>query len=380
MDIYLDHNATTAPHHRVIEAMRAVLASGPGNPSARHRSGRRALQTVEEARRQVAGLLGAPEDAIVFTGSGTEACNLALFGVFDSPSTGHLVISAQEHHAVLEAAAALEARGVAVTRIAPGPDGRVRAEAVTEALRPETRLVSVMHANNETGVLQPIEEIAAAMAGHPALLHTDAIQAIGKTAVDVEHVGIDLLSCSAHKLNGPQGVGASYIRDKSLLRPLIVGGGQEDGLRAGTTNVASIAGFGVAAELAHRALQQRSEYLEAMRAILEDGIRRHFPSAVIVGADAPRLTNTTLACFHGVNGADLAAALDQDGISVSTGAACTSDAEGISHVLEAMGMPAEVARGAVRFSLGHENTEPEMKLVLKSLQRLLGRRGTLRRS
>ena len=376
MGIYLDNNATTALHPRVQETMVSVFRQGPSNASARHSPGRKARFVLERAREQMAALLKAEQESVVFTGSGTEANNLALLGTLraSSKSSRHLVVSAQEHHAVLNAAHVLKAEGVAVTLVTPDSSGRVSVEAVRSALRGDTVLVSIMHANNETGVIQPVSEIAAAVHAHGALMHTDAVQTTGKMSVDVNELGVDFLSLSGHKFYGPQGIGALFVRDRTAIVPQIVGGGQEDGLRAGTSNLAAIAGLGEAAFLADKSSKAGWDYMEAMRAVLEDGIARHVPEAVIIGREADRLTNTSLVCFPGRDGRHLAAQLDEEGVFVSTGAACTTDDESYSHVLMASGVPDSVGRGAVRFSLGHDNTEQEMVLVIRSLLRIIGRR------
>jgi cysteine desulfurase len=372
--IYFDHNATTPAHREVVDGMVPFLRAG-GNPASRHAAGREALSALEEARSRVAALLGCDAGEVIFTSGGTEANNLALLGAVDAAGRGggHVVVSAVEHHAVLEAARRLEEQGVEVTRVAPERDGRVSAPAMAAAVREETCLVSLMLANNETGIVQPVAELARLLAGRPVRLHTDAVQALGRIPVDAAALGVDLLALSGHKFGGPPGVGALVARGGISLRPRQVGGGQEGGLRAGTHNLPAIAGLGIAARLASRGLAEDAAYVDALRGRLEEGLRGIVPEVRIVGAGVPRLPNTTLALFPGADGVALAANLDLAGVAVSTGAACTMGRDEPSHALLAMGFSPEEARGAVRFSLGVDNTMEEIDLALERLAGILGR-------
>lgn len=380
MTVYLDNNATTPPHREVVESMLPFLKEQWGNASSVHYPGRRARETVEKARADVAALIGAPAERIVFTGSGTEADNLAVIGsalaAREAGRGRHVVTSAIEHHAVLHSVRHLEALGFEATFVAPDGAGRVAAEAVLTAVRKDTVLVSLMHANNETGVLQPVDRISTALRERGCLLHSDAVQTVAKIPVNVEALGVDLLSLSAHKLHGPQGVGALYVRKGVPIQGLLFGGAQEDGLRPGTYNVAAIVGFGTAARLAKASLGEDGGYLQALMADLETGLRRIAPKAVALGRPEQRLPNTLNVCFPGVDNQALVASLDALGVAISTGAACTTGSAETSHVLRAMGVEETLARGAVRFSLGTTNSFEDIEAALKALEKALGdRRG-----
>jgi cysteine desulfurase len=359
---YLDHNATTPLSPEVLAVMAPFFVERFGNPSSLHQAGQRARAAREAARAQVARLVGAAPDEIVFTSGGTEADNLALFGLL-APGD-HAITSAVEHHAILAACRRLEAHGLAVTVLPVDGAGRVDPDAVRAALRPATRLISIMTANNETGVLLPVEAIGRVAAEADVWFHTDAVQAAGKVPVDVARLGCDLLSLSAHKLGGPQGAGALYVRKGTPLRPQIVGGAQEGGLRAGTENLAGIVGFGAAAERAGAWLAGGgAAALAALRDRLEAGLAGAVASVRVNGA-APRVANTTNLCFEGVAGSALVVALDQDGICASTGSACAVGAAEPPHVLRAMGLPRELAAASVRFSLGKKTTSAEIDWAL----------------
>jgi cysteine desulfurase len=361
--IYFDNNATTPLLPEVFEAMRPYLLESFGNASSIHQRGQQARAAVEQAREQVAGLLGARASEIVFTGGGTEGDNLALFGMVEAG--GHVITSTMEHHAVLSGCKRLEEMGAAVTYVACGADGRVRAEDVRAALRPETRLISVMMANNETGVLQPVEEIGAMAREAKVCFHTDAVQAAGKVAIDVERIGCDLLTVAAHKMHGPQGVGALFVRRSTRLRPLLVGGRHERGRRAGTENLAGIVGFGKAAELAAAGLAEADDVqMSGLRDRLERGVLDAVEGTRVNGGGAARVPNTSNILFEGIEGEGFVIAMDLKGISVSTGAACSSGSTEPSHVLTAMGLSGDEARASIRFSLGKQNTEEEVEYVL----------------
>ncbi len=361
--IYFDNNATTPLLPEVFEAMRPYLLESFGNASSIHQRGQQARAAVEAAREQVAELLGARASEIVFTSGGTEGDNLALFGLVEAGD--HVISSAIEHHAVLNGCRRLEEMGVAVSYVPCGADGVVRAEAVRAALRPETRLISVMMANNESGALQPVEEIGEIAREADVYFHTDAVQAAGKVPIDVERIGCDLLTVAAHKMHGPQGVGVLYVRRGTRLRPLLVGGRHERGRRAGTENLAGIVGLGKAAEMAKEWFDSGGDVLMAdLRDRLEQGICCAVRGTRVNAAAAPRVPNTSNLLFEGIEGEGFVIAMDLKGISVSTGAACSSGATEPSHVLTAMGLSGDEARGSIRFSLGKQNTEEEVDEVL----------------
>lgn len=361
---YLDYNATAPMRPAVADAMAAALGA-TGNPSSVHRFGRLARQRIEEARGTVAALVGARPGQVVFTSGGTEADNSAIFGAMGWPPQGHLVISAIEHPAVLEPAAALHELGLEVTRVAVGADGRVDPEAVRDALRPDTRLVSIMAANNEVGTLQPIVEIAAIVRESGALFHTDAVQAAPWVDLRPLVAASDLLSVSSHKLAGPLGMGALYVRPGIELVPLIRGGGQQGGRRGGTEATASMLGFGAACTRALRERDQAAARVAELRDRLEasivdgvEGVRRN-------GARAARLPNTCHVCFARCDGNALVARLDLEGIAASAGSACASGLAHSSPVLEALGVTREYLPGALRLSLGYESGGADVDRALE---------------
>ena len=360
--IYFDNNATTPLLPQVLAAMEPCFIEGFGNAGSIHQVGQRARAQVEAAREQVATLVGSRAAEIVFTSGGTEGDNLALLGLVTAGD--HVIVSAIEHHAVLASAQRLQELGVEVTIVGCDSDGVVHPDSVGEALRANTKLVSVMTANNETGVLQPVEEIAAIAHRANALFHTDAVQAAGKVPINVEEIGCDLLTLAAHKMNGPQGVGLLYIRRGTLVQSRQLGGRHERGRRAGTENLAGIVGFGKAAELAMEWFGSGGvTQMTALRDRLEQGICRNVPGASVNGGRAPRTPNTSNIAFPGVEGEGFVIAMDLQGVAVSTGAACSSGATEPSHVLVAMGLT-EQARGSIRFSLGKQNTAEEVDIVL----------------
>jgi cysteine desulfurase len=373
--IYLDYNATAPAAPGVPEAVFRALREDFGNPSSIHAFGQRAKAAVDEARIEVAALLGADPNEIVFTAGGTEADNLALRGAVDSlaPSgrTG-LVTTGIEHEAVLNTARALAARGTDLAIVPAPKDGVVDPAALAARVTGATAIVSVMLANNEIGTVQPVAEVAAASRPHGALVHTDAVQAAGKIPVDVRALGVDLLSVSAHKFGGPKGVGALWIRRGVRLAPQSTGGRHERNRRAGTENVPGIVGMGVAARLARESLAF-SGAIGALRDRLEAGILGAVPGTSVNGAPARRVPNTTNVSFDGIEAESLLIALDLEGIAVSTGAACSSGTLEPSHVLKAMGLPQAVARNSLRFSLGAATTAEEIDAVLGVLPRLVAK-------
>jgi cysteine desulfurase NifS len=370
--VYLDNNATTRMADAVREAMAPHLGDAHGNPSSLHAAGRDAKAAVEDARRKVAALIGAKPRRIVFTGGGSEADNLALKGVaFARADDGrHIVTTRIEHPAILRAAEFLERIGYRVTYLDVDRDGRVDPADLRAALTDETILVSIMMANNEVGTIQPIAELAALAREVGALFHTDAVQAVGKVPVDVEALGVDLLSLSGHKIHGPKGVGALYVRKGVELEPLVHGGKQEGSVRAGTENVPAIVGLGRAAELARRAVDD-ADRIAALRDRLEDGVRALVPEARLNGPRADRLPNTLNLTLPELRGESLVLALDQHGVALSSGSACKAGSPDPTHVLMAMGRTAEDAHCAVRLSLSTETTEDDVDAALEALDRVL---------
>ena len=373
--VYLDNNATTPLAPEVFEAMKPYLLEDFGNASSIHWFGQRAKNAVENARQQVAKLLNARPGEVIFTSGGTESDNAAIFGIVQAarqPSP-HVITSSIEHHAVLNTAQALEKRGVSVTYVRVGPSGVVDPEDVQRAIRPETVLISIMHANNEIGTIQPLEEIGGIAREHDIYFHTDAVQSVGKIPVDVERLGADLLSLSAHKLHGPKGVGAMYIRKGTILKPLLYGGHHERDRRPGTENVPGIVGLGMAAELAWAHLEENARRLAGLRDRLERGILEAVPRVSVNGDPARRLPNTSNLCFDYVEGEGFVIAMDLRGIACSTGAACSSGAVEPSHVLSAIGRTPEQARSSIRLSLGRYNTAEDIDATLATLPAVVER-------
>ena len=365
---YFDNNATTRVLPSVQAAMIRVLEDGYGNPSALYQRGRQARQIVEDARGAVAALLGCRPDEVIFTSGGTESDNAALFSA--CPAGSHLVVSAIEHDAVLNACLVLKRQGVQVSVVRPDGNGRLDPEEVGKALRPDTALVSVMTANNETGVIQPVEEIGRLVHDRGIAFHTDAVQAAGKIPVSVRSIGCDLLSLSAHKIHGPQGIGALYLRKGLSFRPLLVGGHQERGRRAGTENLPAIAGFGAAALAAGQGLEDGSiTRLAAWRDAIERHLAQQVDGVAINGGSAPRVANTSNLTIKGIPSTALLVALDRQGIALSAGSACRAGSRRPSHVLTAMGLTAADARAAIRISLGKLNSQQDVDDLLEILPR-----------
>jgi len=371
--VYLDHNATTPVAPEVLEAMLPYLREDFGNPSSLHWFGQRARAAVEEARARVAALVGAQPAEIVFTASGSESDNMALRGVAAkarAPRRG-LVVGGLEHHAVLNTARALREEGWPVEIVRVREDGIVDLEDLAVKLGAGSALVSLMLANNETGVLQPVAEAARLARKHGALVHCDAVQAGGKLPIDVRTLDVDLLTLSAHKLCGPKGVGCLYVRRGTPMGALVRGGGQERNRRAGTENVAGIVGFGVAAALAAEVLPAEAARLRRLRDRLEERLLA-LPGARRNGGE-PRLANTANVSFPGAEAEDLVMALDLEGIAVSTGAACAAGGVEPSHVLRAMGLPPERVQSSLRLSLGRCTTETDVDRAADVIAAVLGR-------
>jgi cysteine desulfurase len=367
--VYLDFNATTPVEPAVLDAMLPYFSAEFGNAASIHTVGQRARAAVETARDQVAALLGARSQEIVFTSGGTESDNHAIFGIIRSTpgATKHVITTNIEHEAVLNTCQALEKDGVAVSYLPVNSDGVITVDQVEESLRPHTALITVMHANNELGSLQPLAQIGKLATQRDIYFHTDAVQSAGKIPLDVKTLGVDLLSISAHKLYGPKGIGALYIRGGSRLQQLLYGGHHQRGFRPGTENVPGIVGLGKAAELARLSLEEDAARVSALRDKLEHGLSSRIPDAHVNSAHAPRTPNTTNLTFPGIEGEALVISLDLKGICVSTGAACSSGAVEPSHVLTAIGLPAEDARASIRFSLGRHTTDAEMNYALEAV-------------
>ena len=379
--IYLDHNATTPVDPSVAAAMTAVLTGEFGNPSSVHHFGQRAKAVLDEARSAVAGLIGAQPGDVVFTGSGTESDNAAIRGAAEAlEPTGrrHLITTAIEHEAVLNTFKALARRGWRTTLLPVDASGVVAPDALRAAITDDTALVSVMHANNEVGTIQPIAELAAIAKQHGAVMHTDAVQSAGKIPVDVATLGVDLLSISGHKFNGPKGAGALWIRRGTRLVPFMTGGKQERGRRAGTENVPAIAGLGAAAMAARGKLAAEGVRLSALRDDLEARVLAAVPGTA-VNASGPRVPNTANISFDRVEAESLLIALDLEGIAVSTGSACSSGTLEPSHVLKAMGYPLHRAQNSIRFSFGAGNTAADVDRVVEVLPRVVDKLRSLTR-
>lgn len=370
MNVYLDANATTPLDERVLEAMVPYLDSA--NPSSVHRRGRLARAALEQAREQVAALAGVQPPQVIFTSGGTEANNLAVKGACASLPRGTVAFSAVEHASVIGPVVSLERAGWCSRRIEVDGEGRVTGETLAAALTPDVRFCSVMGANNETGVLQDLGAVVAAASMRGTLVHSDAVQLAGKVPLRFADSGIHLLSLSAHKMHGPKGVGA-LVADKTVdLAPLLDGGGQERGLRAGTENVAAIVGFGKAAELALAELEVRRDHVQRLRRYCERRLSE-LPGTVVFGRAAERLPNTVMFGVPGIDGETIILQLDRKGVAVSSGSACHSASPDPSHVLMAMGIGRELAHSAVRVSLGKDNAPADIDALINGLRELLQR-------
>ena len=361
---YFDHNATTPVSPEVFQAMAPLMTQVFGNASSIHQFGQDARGELDRARRSVAAMLGAKAEEIVFTSGGTEADNMAIFG-----AGGHVITTTVEHPAVLQAAAQLPS----ATFVTVDSRGVVDPEAVRAAIRPDTKMISVMHVNNELGVIQPVREIARIARDAGVLFHSDGVQAAGKIPLDVKELGVDLYSISAHKIYGPKGMGALYLRKGVDVRPLLYGGPHERKMRAGTENVAGAAGFGRAAEWVVEESDAEAGRQAMMRDRLEQGILARVAGAHVNGAGAPRAGNTSNIRFDGIDSEPLLIALDLKGFAVSSGSACSSGATEPSHVLAAIGLTREQARSSVRFSLGRSNTVDQVDALIDAVVQVVSR-------
>jgi len=372
--IYLDHNATTPVDPAVAEKMAWFLREHFGNPSSLYPIGRRVKELLNEARERVAAALGADRGEIYFTGSGTESDNFAILGALDAaPGRTEFVTSAIEHPAVIETAKALERRGLKVTFVPVDATGAVSLDHLRSALTPKTALVSIMHANNEIGTIQPVADIVRICHERDIPVHTDAVQSFGKIDVDVRKLGVDLLTVSAHKIYGPKGVGALYVRRGQPIRPFVHGGRQERGLRAGTENTAGIVGFGEAVRVLDEKGKKERARIEKLAERLKRGVEERIPGAKFNGHPENRIKSTLNFAFPGLEAEAILLALATKEIYVSTGSACSEESEEVSHVLQAIGLRPEIARSSIRMSLGRSNSESDIDVVLAELPEIVRR-------
>ena len=373
--VYMDHNGTTPVHPEVLEAMMPFFKDQFGNASSVHWAGREVKKYLDEARERVAGLLTALPEEIVFTGCGTESDNMAIKGVaFALQDKGrHMITTQVEHHAVLHTCQFLEKMGYEVTYLPVDGEGLIDLEDLRRSIKDQTILITIMFANNETGTIFPVQEIGQIARERGVIFHTDAIQAVGKLPIDLQHLPVDILSLSGHKIYAPKGIGAQYIHTGTKMMPLIHGGGQERNRRAGTENIPYIIGLGKACEIARRDFQKRYDHLLVLRDRLQQGILSQIAHVRVNGHPTRRLPNTLNLSFLYIEGESLLLNLDLEGIAVSSGSACTSGSLDPSHVLLAMGVPPEVAQSAIRFSLGWANTEEDVDYLVEVLPRIVKR-------
>jgi cysteine desulfurase len=373
--VYLDSNATTPIRPQVLAAMMSVFSGDFGNPSSIHWFGQQAKSIVDNARVQVARLINAEASEIVFLSGGTEADNFAIRGIAESQKSkgNHIITSKIEHHAVLHTCKDLEKQGYEVTWLPVSSDGVIDPEDVRRAIRPGTTLISIMHANNEIGTIQPIEEIGAIAEQADIYFHADGVQATGKIPIDVKKLKVDLYSMSAHKIHGPKGVGGLFIKKGTIIKPLLTGGGHERNRRSGTENVPGIAGFGEAAKMAREGLSEEMERVRQLRDRMESGLQQQIEFIHVNGANAPRLPNTSNIMVDYAEGEGLVISLDLKGVAVSTGSACSSGSLEPSHVLTAIGKTPDEAHGSLRFSLSAMNTDEDVDYVLEVLPGIVER-------
>lgn len=369
--IYLDNAASTQVHDEVFQEMLPYFKEQYGNPSSIHRYGRLASKAIETARKRIADLINAKQNEILLTSGGTESNNTALFGAMRQGKARQIITSHIEHDAILEPCRRLEKEGFDVIYLPVNNYGMIDIEKLERSITKETALVSVMFANNEVGTIQPIKEIAQICKQHNVLFHTDAVQAVGKIPIDVKEIGVDLLSISSHKINGPKGIGALYIRDGIVLDPFILGGGQESGMRSGTENVANIVGFGRACSLAREHLDKNAAHMKGLRDYLTSRIVSEISHVSVNGNVENKTPNNAHFTFLGVNGEDLIIKLDEHGIAASTGSACSVRTQKASHVLMAMGFSHEQITGSLRITVGMYNTMSEMDQTVDILKKVV---------
>jgi len=366
--IYLDNAASTPIHKQVLEEMIPYLQEQFGNPSSIHKYGRSSQRAIQNSRKQIANLINAEPSEILITSGGTESNNTALFGIAQAKKGNHIIISSIEHDAILEPCKILEKKGFEITRIPVNDLGLINLKDIKNSISSKTCLVSIMFANNEVGTIQPIQEISNICHQKNIPFHTDAVQAVGKVELDVKKLGIDMLSISSHKINGPKGVGALYIKNGIEIEPFIYGGGQEHGMRSGTENVASIVGFGKACQLAKENIQKNISYLKNLQRKLISKVLAEIPQVTLNGHKDQRIPNNAHFTFLGVSGEDLIIKLDENEIAASTGSACSVHVQKESHVLRAMGFSHDQITGSLRLTVGILNTELEIEKTVDILK------------
>ena len=372
--IYLDNAASTAVHPEVVKEMMPYFDTQYGNPSSIHQFGRKAKNAIEKARKQVATLIGAEPNEILFTSGGTESNNTILDGVLTSnsePDPEHIITSSIEHEAVLQPCKEFENVGIKITYLPVDEHGIVNPDEITNSINSHTVLVSIMFANNEVGTIQPIKEISEICKKYQIPLHTDAVQAVGKIPINVKDLGVDALSISSHKINGPKGIGALFIKKGLMVTPQILGGGQENGMRSGTENVASIVGFGKACEIAKERLNRNISHFQTLHSSILSKITKEISHVKLNGHPEKRIFNNVHLTFMGVNGEDLIIKLDEHGIAASTGSACSVHTQKASHVLKAMGFNHEQITGSLRLSFGYTNTLDEIDQTVEVLKKVV---------
>ena len=369
--IYLDNAASTQIHPVVIEEMIPFLKEQYGNPSSIHRLGRLSHKAIQNARKKIADLIHCQPEEILLTSGGTESNNTALLGIANSNSKKHIITSSIEHDAILEPCKKLEKEGSEITYVPVDSDGLLNSEKIRESISKDTCLVTIMFANNEVGTIQPIKEISKICKENKVIFHTDAIQAVGKVDINVKELDLDLLSISSHKINGPKGVGALYIKKGIQIDPFILGGGQENGLRSGTENVASIVGFGKACQLAKENMESNVSNFTSLRDSLVSKIMKQISHVSFNGHKEKRIPNNAHLTFLGVNGEDLIIKLDENGIAASTGSACSVRVQKASHVLKAMGFDHEQITGSLRLTVGISNNESEIEKTVEILKKVV---------
>ena len=369
--IYLDNAASTPVHEKVIEEMLPYFREQYGNPSSIHRHGRLANTAIQNARKRIAALINADSNEILLTSGGTESNNTAIYGIASQSKGRHIITSSIEHDAILEPCKRLEKEGCRITFLPVDQYGFVNPEDLKKEISDDTCLITIMYANNEVGTIQPIKEISKIARERNIVFHTDAVQAVGKIPIDVKELGIDLLSISSHKINGPKGVGALYIKNGVKISPLMLGGGQERGLRSGTENVASIVGFGMACKLAKDDVNENMAHFKKLTTKLISRVLAEIPSTTLNGHPDMRIPNNTHFTFLGVNGEDLIIKLDENKISASTGSACSVKIQKASHVLKAMGFSHEQVTGSLRITVGITNTEQEINETVEVLKKVV---------
>lgn len=369
--IYLDNAASTPVHERAVEEMMPYFREQYGNPSSIHKYGRLASVAIQNARKRIASLINADPKEVLITSGGTESNNTVLYGMARKNKGKHIITSSIEHDAILEPCKKLESEGFHVTYLPVDRYGFVNLEVLESEISSDTCLVSIMFANNEVGTVQPIKEIAKIVHEKNIPFHTDAVQAVGKTPVDVKELGIDLMSISSHKINGPKGVGALYVKNGIKIDPIILGGGQENGFRSGTENVAGVVGFGKACQLAKDNMEQNLEHFKKLGNMLCSQIIKEIPHVTVNGHLEKRIPNNTHFTFLGVNGEDLIIKLDENGIAASTGSACSVRVQKASHVLKAMGFSHEQIMGSLRLTIGISNTKEEIDETVRILKKVV---------